>query len=70
MNQMSINYILMVLCGGFAAVSIVSKMKKGHFVGRASRTIFSVIVFILAFVATIMNMPITQLQQMIETMGK
>lgn len=70
MKPMMLNYILMVLFGGFSALSIISRCTKGHYIGRPIRTFLCAAVFILALVATVMHMPVTELQHLIERMGR
>ncbi len=64
MGQMMINYVLLVICAGIVIKEIYMAKKHGHL--RIGAIIAAAVVFLLAGYATIRNMPITQLQQLIE----
>lgn len=69
MQNMWINYVLLGIFGLFSLISIIQRVRRGYFIGgRAGRTVASLIVFILALVATVMNVPITELKTAIERM--
>lgn len=62
--MMIVNYVLIFACIGFLVLDITN-MKKGY-VFKPFRIVAAVIVLIMAVVATVMGIPITQLQAMIE----
>lgn len=70
MNAMILNYVLLVMFGGFSVLSILSRCTKGYYIGRPIRTFLCAFVFIFALVATVMNVPVTHLQAMIEQLGR
>lgn len=64
MNEMMINYILLVVCVGIVIKEVYSAKKHGRY--KLGAIIVAVIVFLLAGYATIKNMSITDLKTLIE----